>query len=120
MQAILGYLYAEMKSHPATLVLVIVMGIKVISLSYDHVSRADFHILNSQLSSVQFTQSHDHLDSRYHSIDTEIFNLKQLIAHEKNQDTPAVFSMTQRLYNLEGQKEETLRQITNLEHQPPL
>lgn len=115
LMAVLGRLYMELKTVPVTLCSIVFLGVIVLWMAHDHVSIEQFSGISIQVSSVQYTMNHDHLDSRHHAIDAEIFTLSQHVLDEKTQGHVIDRLYLQRLEDLQRQREEILRQLDLLE-----
>jgi hypothetical protein len=115
MIAILLKIAEEFKA-PVSLALIMALTVTVVWLATDHVSKDDFQRLNDKLSGVQYTLSHDHIDTRIHTVRTDIFNLTQ---HIKEETTKGYVDRTseERLNELNGEEEDLKNQLSVLEHQ---
>lgn len=79
----LNKIYEELKAVPVTMILMALLYIAVVRLYKDHVSAEDFGSLREQISGVQYTLRLDHLDSRKHQVETELFGLNNHITEER-------------------------------------
>lgn len=116
------------KSFKGPLSFSVFMGMIVVMgwLSYDHVSKADMSGMKEQLKgvqaqikSLQYTFEHNHLDTRLNSVQDKIFDVKQRITIDKNQD-PVVKSLyDERMDDLNRQQVNLQHDMNLLEHQTP-
>jgi hypothetical protein len=84
MQVALNWFFKELLKTPVALLGICVLGYVVYGLSQDHVGIREFTELKDQMTGVQYTLQHDHLDTRQHQVESEIFNLSQHVAEEKS------------------------------------
>lgn len=107
---------------PFSFVLTIFLTIAVGWLLHDHVSRQDVDKLNDKLAAmqstlvgVQCTLSFDHLDTRHHTVRTDIFNLTQHIKEETGKEDRLEL---QRLDELKGEETDINRKLDTLACRP--
>ncbi len=108
-------LYKELKNAPMTLAIMVVLSYVVYGLSSDHVSVAQFISLQTELRGVVFTLKHDHIDTRLHQTETELFNVTQHITEErsKGRDVDNLYNI--RLDELTQEDNELKREMAMLE-----
>lgn len=109
-------IYAELKAVPVTMILLAMLYIIVGSLYHDHVSITEVAALKDEMKAVRYTLRHDHLDSRLHSVETEIFELGQRVSDDKAGNKPIDGIYLQRLNQLSQQEEDLKREINSLEN----
>lgn len=114
MAAVLDKLYEELKTVPITMMFMAGIYVCVAILWNDHVSKSDFVDLRSQMIGVQYTLRSDHADSRLHSIEQELFNLKQHVLDERTKGHSVDEIYDRRIDTLTNEREEILREITQL------
>jgi cell division protein FtsB len=107
---IISWILNELKNTPTALVSIAILGYVVYGLSQDHVGIKDFTQLQGQMSGVQYTLQHDHLDTRQHQVESEIFNLTQHVIDEKEKKHDV-----DQLYSI--RIDELTRQDNDLKHQ---
>lgn len=105
----------ELRKTPVTLTLICVLSWIVYGLMTDHVGIREFNELKKQMTGVQFTLQHDHIDTRLHQNESEIFNLTQHVADEKSKghEVDSLYSI--RINDLTNQGTELRRQIDALD-----
>jgi hypothetical protein len=101
----------ELKTVPITLMFVVGIYVAVSILWTDHVSIPEFVNLKNQLIGVQFTLSHDHLDTRLHSVESELFTLNQHVLDEQKKSRDVDVLYYQRIDELKNQHEDLVREI---------
>jgi hypothetical protein len=108
-------LYKELKSAPMTLLIIGILSYVVWGLSSDHVSVAQFQSLQTELRGVVYTLKHDHVDTRLHQTETELFNVTQHINEEraKGRDVDNLYNL--RLDELTQEDNELKREMAGLE-----
>lgn len=115
MQTVFHWIMNELKTVPITLGVLILLSYVVYGLTQDHVGIAQFTDMAKQISGVQFTLRHDHLDSLQHAVETELFNLSQHVLDEKakNHDVDPLY--VRRIEELTRQDDELKHDITLIE-----
>lgn len=108
-------MYAELKTVPVTMILMTLLYIIVGSLYHDHVSIAEVTALKDEMSGVRYTLRHDHLDTRLHAVETEIFELSQRVSDDRINSKVVDPIYLQRLNELSQQEEDLKREINGLE-----
>lgn len=83
MKLLLDWVVEELKTVPITLSMIVLLSYAVINLQKDHVTIEQFSALREQMSGVEYTLQHDHLDTRIHAIETELFNINQHMVDDK-------------------------------------
>jgi hypothetical protein len=116
--------YDELRAVPVTLMLVCGLYIAVTWLYWDHIPSREFYVLQSQLQGVQETLKRDHIDSRVHAVEAEIFNLTQHVNEARAKNLPVDNLYFERLNDLNNQQEELKSELhilnrTSIERQPP-
>lgn len=76
-------IYEELKAVPVTMILLALLYIAVVALYKDHVSSLDFNSLRDQIWGVQYTLRVDHLDSRMHQVESELFQLNNSVLEKQ-------------------------------------
>lgn len=107
-------LYNELKVLPATMCLLCVLYIGVAWIYHDHVPAADIYAWRDQILSIQYTLRRDHLDSRIHAVETEIFNLKQHVSDEVAKGRAVDNLYNQRLEDLRFQDDQLKLEMETL------
>lgn len=121
MQLFANWVLEELKKTPIALVGVCVIGFYVYDLKQDHVSIAQFNVLQKQVVGVQFTLQRDHVDTRLHQVQQEKFALTQHILEltQKAQTVDSLYS--ERLEELGHQEKELSDMLARLDRaQTPL
>lgn len=114
MNEIFSRIYSELKAVPITMMFLAGVYIAVGVLWNDHVSQRDFRELKAQLVGVQFTLQHDHLDTRLHTVETELFNLNQHVLDEVAKNHAVDTLYFQRIDELKNQHAELVRQLSEV------
>jgi hypothetical protein len=86
-------------------------------LAYDHVSRADFQMVQKQLQGLQYTFDHNHIDGRLNTVKDKLFDVKQKMAAEKDKGSVVESLYEEQLNDLDRQKENLEHDMNVLEHQ---
>jgi hypothetical protein len=102
-------LWNEGKTVPATIIAVCILYIAVTYLFVDRGS------VREQLTSIQYTQHRDHLDTRLHAVQTEEFTLSQHVTLSQEKHEPIDPLYANRIDALKKQEARILRQIGKLD-----
>jgi len=108
-------IYGELKAVPVTMILMAILYIAVVSLYKDHVSVESFNSLREQISGVQYTLRFDHMDTRKHQIETELFNLNNIVSDKLAHHIDVDQLYYRRIDDLKNEKDEIDREIVTLE-----
>jgi hypothetical protein len=114
--SLLSKLADDIKS-PLVFALFITMFATTIWLAYDHVSKADFRSLQTQLQGVQYTLQHDHIDNRINYVQDKLFDLTERIAEDKSSNSQAQRLYSERIDELKRQAESLNHDMSLLERQ---
>lgn len=115
MNALFGKILDELKTVPITMMFLAGLYIAVAMLWTDHVSKADFLELKTQLSGVQETLQRDHADSELHKVESELFSLTQHITEQRAKGLDVDRLYYQRIDDLTNRRAELMRFIARID-----
>lgn len=126
MQVLFGWLVRELRTVPVTLCFMVLLSYTVWGLQKDHVSVDQFSALSQhttdqfdslkkQMVSIQYVLQHDHLDTRIHQVEDNLFSLTQHTNEAKEKGLQIDPFMYERINELTRQDENLKREISILE-----
>jgi hypothetical protein len=111
MTKLLELLYIELKTVPFTFAMLLILWVMVARLTQDHVSVAQFVELQTEIKGVQRTLKQDHLDTRLHSTQKELFDIGQRIKELQAKNLPVDDLIVQRQETLREDEQDLQREM---------
>lgn len=115
MNIFIDKILGELKAVPITLMFMMGVYVAVYILWTDHVSKNDFNDLKVQLYGVKYTLERDHVDTRLHATEQEIFTLTQHVTEERDRGHPIDRLYDERIDDLKNQHESLMRDLARLD-----